>query len=388
MPDLIYLDHNATTQPADEVVEAMTQAVREAWHNPSSGYRPAQRARQLVDLAREAVGELLGCRDRDVLFTSGGTESDTLALRGALAARPGRTVIVTARTEHSAVRDTAETLAEEGVEVVWLPLDERGLIRLDSLDELLAARADAIALVSVMWANNETGIIQPIEEIGRRCRERDVWLHTDAVQWVGKMPTDLRTLPIDLLSFSAHKFHGPKGAGGLFVRPGVRLIPQQIGAQERRRRGGTENVPGILGLGAAARLANTWLATDGRVRQEALRDDFERRLCAAVPEAVVNSGAAPRMWNTANVGFRRMEGEAVLLLLSERGLCVSAGAACSSGSLEPSPVLLAMGVPPDVAHGSVRFSLARDTTPAEIDTALERIPAAIDRLRGSMSALG
>ncbi len=382
----IYLDSNATTRPADVVVRAMDEALRRHWANPSSVHRAGQAVRHEVELAREEVARLLGCRDREIVFTSGGTEADNLALLGSLAARPRRRVLVTNRLEHSAVRETAEKLEAAGTEVVWLEVDGLGVVRLDVLADVLARRADEIAVVSVMWANNETGVIQPVEAIATMCREHGVRFHTDAVQWVGKMPLRLGESPIDLLSLSAHKFHGPKGSGALFVRAGVRLDSRAIGGpQERGRRGGTENVPGILGLGAAAAHARVWLETAERERLEAVRDDFERRIVAAIDEAAVNGAASPRMWNTSNIGFRRLEAEAILLLLSERGICATAGAACSSGSLDPSPVLLAMGIAADYAHGSVRFSLSRDTTRSEIDAAIEIIQEVVARLRASMS---
>ncbi|MHC5024225.1 MAG: cysteine desulfurase family protein [Planctomycetota bacterium] len=382
----IYLDNNATTRPADVVVAAMADAVAVHWHNPSSVHRPGQAARQHVELARESVCQLLGCQPREFVFTGSGTEAANLAIRGALAARPGRPVLVTDRLEHSAVRELAEALETQGTEVVWLPVDAQGVIDIAALVDVLQRRADDIGLVSIMWANNETGTVQPVERLAARCREHGVWFHTDATQWVGKNPTDVRSFPVDLLSLAGHKFHGPKGIGGLFIRRGVRLARQIIGGpQERHRRGGTENVPGIVGLGAAAQLALEWLATDERSRLAALRDSFEARLCASVGDAVINGGGGPRIWNTTNIGFPRLEAEAILLLLSERGVCASAGAACSSGSLDPSPVLLAMGIAPAIAHGSVRFSISRETTDVEIDQALEIIPAVIDRLRSSLT---
>ena len=385
---IIYLDSNATTKPADEVVDAMTGALREHWPNPSSTHRAGQAVRQQVDLARETIAEFLGCKDRQIVFTSGGTEADNLAILGSLAAQNERNVLVTSRTEHDAVRDTAEVAAEAGVEIIWLPLDGEGVVDCDALKDLLSRRADEIALVSIMWANNETGVIQPIETIGALCREHGVRFHTDAVQWVGKMPTNVSELPIDLLSFSAHKFHGPKGIGGLYMRRGVRVIKRSIGgSQERDRRGGTENTPGIVGMSVAARLAREWLSSDERKRLEALRDRFEQRIIAEIDEVRINSAGGQRMWNTANIAFRHLEADAIVLVLSENGICASAGAACASGSLEPSPILLAMGVPEDYAHGSIRFSLSRYTTDEEIDKALEIIPGVIERLRGSMSAV-
>jgi cysteine desulfurase len=384
--DAIYLDNNATTRPAPEVVEAVRTAVEERWQNPSSVHRPGQAARQQLELARAQLAQLIGCRDRDLVLTSGGTESANLAVLGTLGQLPDRRVFVTNRLEHACIRETAEILERRGHEIAWLELDDRGTVDLDALDDLLRRRGDEVAVVSVMWANNETGHLQPVEEIGRRCREHGVRFHTDAVQCVGRVPVNVSELPIDMLSFSAHKFHGPKGVGGLYLRRGVRVQPQALGGpQEQQRRAGTENVPGILGAGAAAQLALDWLAGDGPRRAEALRDRFERGVREAVDGAVVNGAAVPRVWSTANIGFPRLEAEAILLLLSERGVCASAGAACSSGSLDPSPVLLAMGVEPRVAHGSIRFSVSRDTTDAEVDRALEIVPEVIERLSRSLT---
>ncbi len=386
--DSIYLDHNATTKPAEEVVAAMIQALRERWANPSSMHRPGQAVRRQVELARESVCDLISCRDRELVFTSGGTEAANLAISGSLAAQSNRNVLVTSRLEHSTVREPAETLERRGTDVVWLANDGNGIVELDALRRLLAGRADEIALVSIMWANNETGIIQPIQEIGRLCREHGVRFHTDATQWVGKMPTDVSSMPVDVLSFSAHKFHGPKGIGALYVRSGVRIEPQLIGGpQERERRGGTENVPGIIGLGVAARLAKRWLAGDDRRRLGTLRDSLEQRILGAVGEATVIGGDAPRLWSTSNIAFAKLEAEAILLMLSERGVCASAGAACSSGSMEPSTVLLAMGIPDQLVAGSIRFSLSRDTTADEIDRALEVIVPVIGTLRATMAAV-
>ncbi|MCZ6612897.1 MAG: aminotransferase class V-fold PLP-dependent enzyme [Planctomycetota bacterium] len=386
--EFIYLDHNATTKPAEEVVAAMIEALREGWANPSSMHRPGQAVRRQVELARESVCDLIGCRDRELVFTSGGTEAANLAIGGSLAAQSQRNVLVTSRLEHSTVREPAETLERRGTDVVWLANDGNGIIDLDKLRRLLAHRAEEIALVSIMWANNETGIIQPIEEVGRLCREHGVRFHTDATQWVGKMPTDVSSMPVDMLSFSAHKFHGPKGIGALYVRSGVRIEPQLIGGpQERERRGGTENVPGIIGLGVAARLAKRWLAGDDRRRLATLRNSFEQRILGAVDEATVIGGGAPRLWSTSNIAFAKLEAEAILLMLSERGVCASAGAACSSGSMEPSTVLLAMGLGDQLVAGSIRFSLSRDTTAEEIDRAIEVIVPVIGTLRATMAAV-
>jgi cysteine desulfurase len=286
------------------------------------------------------------------------------------------------------VRELAQQLEKRGVEVVWLSSSPSapGTPDLDALAGLLASRANEIALVSLMWANNETGAITDIARAGALCREHGVRFHTDATQWVGKMPTDLAALQVDLASFAAHKFHGPKGVGALYVRRNVRITPQTYGGpQERERRGGTENAPAIAGMGVAADLARTWLAGDGVARGTMLRDRFEQAVCGAT-SGIAHACAAPRLWNTTNIGFTRLEAEAILLLLSERGVFASAGAACSSGSLDPSPVLLAMGIAPELAHGSIRFILSRDTTEADCDDAARRVIEAITRLRSSTSA--
>lgn len=381
---MIYLDNNATTQPAPEVVHAMLGALRDDWANPSSIHRPGQRVHQRMELARESVAKLIGCSERDLIFTSGGTEAANLAILGSLRAQPDRKVIVTSRIEHGAVRTFSTRCAAEGCEVIWLPNDSDGVVDVNALAELLAKRANEIAIVSIMWTNNETGVIQPIEKIGRMCRDAGVRFHTDATQWVGKMPTNVSTMPIDLMNFASHKFHGPKGIGALYVRPRVRLIPLVVGgSQERSRRGGTENTPGIIGMGVAAELAMKWLTSDGLQRIARLRDRFERAVLEAIPGSVVNSGGAQRGWGTSNIAFPGVEAEAVLLLLSERGVCASGGSACSSGALEPSPILQAMHLPPERTLGSIRFSLSRETTDAEIDEAIEIVIDVVRRLQRS-----
>jgi len=392
LTERIYLDSNATTRPAPEVVDAMTRAMHDSWANPSSVHRAGGEAKRIVELARESVARLVGCQDRELVFTSGGTEGASLAIRGSLehfaASEPARRVLVTSRFEHSAVRELAQQLEKRGVEIVWLPSSPAapGTPDLDALSALLASRANEIALVSLMWANNETGGITDIARAGALCREHGVRFHTDATQWIGKLPTDLAALQVDLASFAAHKFHGPKGVGALYVRRNVRITPQTYGGpQERERRGGTENAPAIAGMGVAADLARTWLAGDGVARGTMLRDRFEQAVSGAT-SGIAHASGAPRLWNTTNIGFTRLEAEAILLLLSERGVFASAGAACSSGSLDPSPVLLAMGIAPEVAHGSIRFSLSRDTTEAECDEAARRVIEAIARLRSSTSA--
>ena len=367
----IYLDHNATTPPLPEVVDAVVSCLEDDWANPSSVHRSGVAARRRVELARESVAHLLGCRPRDLLFCSGGTEAANLALHGSMAAQPSKPAIATSLLEHSAVRDTARRLEKQGTPVHWIKHHPDGLVDLEALEALLEEHGESLALVSVMWVNNETGLIQPVEKIGRLCREHGVRFHTDAVQAVGRMPVDCASLDVDLLSFAAHKFHGPKGVGGMFVSRGTRLEPQMTGgSQERDRRGGTENVPAIVGMGAAAAAAAEWLKGDGIAIAENLRDVLEQGVRSGRPDLVINGDTAPRLWTTSSLGFPRLAAEGLLLLLSERGVFASAGAACASGSLEPSPVLLAMGIPEPVAYGSVRFSISRTTTRAEIDEAI------------------
>lgn len=378
----IDLDNNATTRPTPEVCAAVARGMTELWHNPSSVHRPGQEARHALELARARLAALVGAQPRRLTLTGSGTESIHLAVRGVLGAATRRT-IVTTPVEHAAVRDLCEQLASEGVTVRHLPLTPCGSADASALPGLL----DDAALVSVQWVNNETGVVQPVHAIGNACRAAGVPFHCDATQWVGKMPCDLSAPdapPIDLMTFSPHKFHGPKGVGCLFVGPGVRLRPVMPGSQELGRRGGTENLPGVLGAAVAADQAAAWLADpEARARQGALRDRFERAVLDACPGAHPNpAGSCERVWNTANVAFPRLEAEALLMGFSERGLCASAGAACSSGSLDPSPVLLAMGVAPESAHGSVRFSLSRDTTEADADEAAEIVAAVVRRARG------
>lgn len=389
---MIYLDNNATTEPAPAVVAAMRQVLETWWGNPSSVHRFGQQARQRVEAARASLARLLHCREREVLFTSGGTEATNLALRGTLLGRPDkRPMLITARTEHSATRACADSLAGAGVEVAYLPVGPDGLVRPGDLASLLGQFAGTRGpiVVSLQWANNETGVVQPVTDLAEVCRSAagPVLFHVDATQAVGKIPVDLSDGSIDLLTLAAHKFHGPKGVGALYVRSGVRLQPQVVGGpQERDRRGGTENVPGIVGLGVAADLARQFLADPAtRRRLEGLRDRLEQAVLAAVPDSRVNAAGAPRLWNTSNLAFPHLEAEAIVVALSEREVCVSAGAACSSGSLEPSPVLLAMGLPPPVAHGSVRFSLSRHTTAAEIDGAVAVVAQEVKKLRQQFS---
>ena len=377
-----YLDNNATTRPLPEVIEAVAGALQETWHNPSSVHRQGQAARHAVELARADLAALVGLPARHLTLTGSGTESIDLAIRGVLGASQ-RNTLITSRLEHSAVRDLAQHLEKtQQASVRWLNINPGGLIDLDDLDRAL--KDEPPALVSIQWANNETGVIQPVHKIYEKCQAAGALFHSDAVQWIGKMPSDQAT-PADLLTFSPHKFHGPKGLGVLTVRPGVRLRPTLQGSQELGRRGETENVPSAVGAAAAAKAATQWLADpSARTNQSALRDRFESQILDAIPNAVVNGADQPRLWNTSNIGFPRLEAEAILLSLSERGLAASAGAACSSGSLDPSPVLLAMGIPPETAHGSVRFSLSRFTTQDEIDQAVQIVQESVSRLSSSM----
>ena len=380
---MVYLDHNATTPPLPAVVDAMVDCLREDWANPSSTHRSGIAARRRIELARESVARLIGARPRDVLLCSGGTEAANLAIRGVIGEAREGVSIATSRLEHSAVRDTAALLEKEGAQVHWLRHRADGVVDLDALEALLDERGEELDLLSLMWVNNETGVIQPIAEVGRLCREHGVRFHTDAVQAVGRMPVDVASLDVDMLSFAAHKFHGPKGAGGLFVGRGVRLRPSITGgSQERDRRGGTENVAAYAGMGVAAEHAREWLqGGDALMRSLAeRRDRFESSLGGVLPNLVVNGEDAPRLWTTSNLGFPRLAAEAILMALSERGLSASAGAACASGSLEPSPVLLAMGVEERVAHGSVRFSFARDTSDDDLEAAAKMIEQVVASL--------
>ncbi len=375
--DIAYLDNNATTRPAPEVVEAMLPFLSEWYGNPSSVHRFGQRARQAVEEARGQVARLIGCAEAEIMFTGGGTESVNTAIRGILSARHPRQKIITSTVEHSATRELYAQLEKEGAAVVTVEVDEGGTLDLDSLRRALG---DEVALVSLLLANNETGVLFPVAEVAALCREKRVPFHCDGTQALGKIPVDVTTLGVDAMSFAGHKFHGPKGAAGLFLRRGLRHRPLLIGGpQERGRRGGTENVPGIVGLGKAAEMAAESLPKMQRVGQ--LRDRLESQILDTIPRTRVNGRTDLRVPNTTNVGFYQLEAEAILLLLSEQGVCASAGAACSSGSLEPSPVLRAMKIDDRYAHGAVRFSLSRYTTEEEIERALEVLPAVIQRLR-------
>jgi cysteine desulfurase len=372
----IYMDANATTPLLPEVLDAMRPFWIEQFGNASSIHQQGQQARAAVDRARESLAALLNCRAAEIVFTSGGTESDNMALFGLLA--PGDHLITTA-IEHHAVLHAAEALAERGIEVTFLPCTSQGLIEVSTLEGALRPNT---RLVSVMLANNETGVIQPIRELAEKTHAAGALFHTDAIQGAGKLALDVKALGCDLLSISGHKMYAPQGTGALFVRRNVRLKSMFFGGlHERGRRPGTENVAGIVGLGKAAAVAKAWLASDGAQQLATLRDRLEQGILAAVDEAGINGGGAPRVANTSNLYFDHVEAEALVIALDLKGLAVSGGSACQSGATEPSHVLTAMGLSEARARASVRFSLSRLTTEDEVDAAVALVPAAVARLR-------
>jgi cysteine desulfurase len=376
----IYMDANATTPVLPEVVDAMRPFWSDEFGNASSIHQPGQRARTAVDRARASVAALLNCRAAEVVFTSGGTESDNMALFGLLA--PGDHLI-TSSIEHHAVLHAAEELMQRGVEVTFLPCTPEGVVEVAALE---AALRPNTRLVSVMLANNETGVIQPVRELAERSHAAGALFHTDAVQAAGKLALDVAGLGCDLLSISGHKMYAPQGMGALFVRRNVRLKPMFFGGlHERGRRPGTENVAGIVGLGKAAELARKWLSDSNGLDSgrdiAALRDRLERQILALVADAGINGGGASRVANTSNLYFDHVEAEALVIALDLKGLAISGGSACQSGATEPSHVLTAMGLSQARARASVRFSLSRLTAQEEIDLAVELVPAAVARLR-------
>ncbi len=372
----VYMDANATTSLAPEVFAAMRPWFTDQFGNASSIHFHGQRARAAVERAREQVAKLLHCRPAEVIFTSGGTEGDNLALTGLLT--PGGHLITSA-IEHHAVLHMAERLRDRGFEVTFLPVGAAGVVDPDDVRRALRPNTQ---LISVMMANNEIGTLQPVAEIGKLAREADVYFHTDAVQAVGKVPIDVTAIGCDLLTITAHKFHGPQGVGALYVRRGTHPEPLFFGGpQERQRRAGTENLPGIVGLGIAAGMAADFVASGGPARVAALRDRLEREILARVDEAGVYGGEAPRVPNTTNIWFDHLEGEALVIALDLKGLALSGGSACMSGATEPSHVLTAMGILPERARASLRFSLDTEATDADVDFAIELVPAAVERLR-------
>jgi cysteine desulfurase len=372
----IYLDNNASTPVLPEVLDTMRPYFGEHFGNASSIHHHGQETRAAVERARDSVALLLGCRASEIVFTSGGTEGDNLAIAGLTS--PGDHILAS-RIEHHAVLYACKHLEETGCEVTYLPVDGRGLV--DPDDVRLALRPNT-KLISIMMANNETGVLQPVEEIGKIAAEADVYFHTDAVQAAGKIPIDVKRIGCDALSISGHKMHAPQGVGALYVRKGARLQPLFYGGRhERSRRAGTENVPGIVALGKAAELAIQGFDRDEDKKMSGLRDRLEHGILAQVEDAGVNSDGAPRVPNTSNIYFDHIEGESMVISLDLKGLAVSTGAACSSGAIEPSHVLIAMGLRTDRARASIRFSLGKQNTEEEIDLALALVPETVARLR-------
>ncbi|HJY85197.1 MAG TPA: cysteine desulfurase NifS [Candidatus Acidoferrales bacterium] len=380
----VYFDHNATTSVDPEVLRAMLPYFSEEFGNASSIHSFGQQTRAAVERARESVAALIGARPAEIVFTSGGTESDNLAIFGLAAAAAGKAAtgkrphLIATSIEHHAVLNACQALERRGADVTFLPVDREG--RVDPDDARRAVRPETV-LITVMHANNELGTIQLIEEIGRIARETDIYFHSDAVQSAGKVPVDVNRLGVDLLSISGHKIYGPKGVGALYIRKGTRLEPLLYGGHhERDRRPGTENVAGIVGLGKAAELARARLSSEA-ARVAALRDRLEQGLLEQVAQARVNGGRATRTPNTTNVTFPFIEGEALVIALDLKGLACSTGAACSSGAIEPSHVLTAIGLLPEDARASLRFSLGRENTDQDVDFALATIPGVVEHLR-------
>jgi len=376
----VYMDHNATTPLAEPVADRMMAVLREEFGNPSSVHHFGQRAKSVVDEARSAVAELIGGDPSEVIFTSGGTESDNFALRGAAEALEpsGRRHLVSSGIEHEAVLNTLKALARRGWQTTLMPVGATGLV---TAEGLTAALTDQTAVVSIMHANNEIGTIQPVAELTRLAKARGAVVHTDAVQTAGKIPLNVKALGVDLLSISAHKFYGPKGVGALWVRRGLRLLPFMTGGkQERGRRSGTENVAAIAGMGVAARLAMAKMAEEAS-RLASLRDRLEQRILQAVPGTAINGDPDTRVPNTSNISFDRVEAESLLIALDLEGVAVSTGSACSSGTLEPSHVLKAMGLPAHRTQNSIRFSLGAANTEADVDRVVAVLPGVVDKLR-------
>jgi cysteine desulfurase len=372
----IYFDNNATTPLLPEVFEAMRPYFIDSFGNASSIHRQGQQARAAVEQAREHVADLIGARPAEVVFTSGGTEGDNLAIFGLVS--PGQHIIISA-VEHHAVLNACKKLEADGVELTILPVDAEGIV---NPDDVRAALRPNTQLISVMMANNETGVLQHVREIGRIAAEADVFFHTDAVQAAAKVPVDVNEIGCDLLTIAGHKMHAPQGTGALYVRRGTLLKPLLYGGRhERSRRAGTENLAGIVGLGKAAELAQKWFDEDGPAKMAALRDRLEQAIVSQTERVKVNSGSSPRTPNTSNIVFECIEGEAFVIAMDLKGISVSTGAACSSGAIEPSHVLVAMGLSPDEARASIRFSLGKQNTPEEVDFVLERIPEVLSKLR-------
>ncbi len=376
--NLIYLDNNATTRVAPEVLDEMLPYLRDLYGNPSSMHTFGGQLYRKIEGAREKVANLLNAHPEEIIFTSCGTESDNTAIMSAIESLPRRKHVITTRVEHPAVLNFCRHLARKGYRVTFVPVNNLGQL---DMDFLFKSVDDDTAVVSIMYANNETGVIFPIAEIAQKLKERGVLFHTDAVQAGGKLPLDLKELPVDMLSLSGHKLHAPKGIGVLYVRRGTRFSPYVIGGhQERGRRAGTENVASIIGLGKACELAAKFLHEEATALK-VLCDRLESALLKCCPDARINGDIENRLPNTTNMSFEYIEGEAILLRLNEFGICASSGSACTSGSLEPSHVLRAMGIPYTAVHGSIRFSLSRYNTQQEIDKVIEVMPGVIRELR-------
>ena len=374
----IYVDNNATTRVADEVFAIMQPYFCEKYGNPSSMHSVGGQIGPKLKEARSQVAALLGAQPDEIIFTSCGTESDSTAVHAALATDPGKRHIVTSRVEHPAIRSLVSSLSKQGYRITEIAVDGDGCLDMGSLEESLTSDT---AMVSIMWANNETGVIFPVEEIAQMCRQRNITFHTDAVQAVGKLPINLNLSAIDMLSISGHKLHAPKGIGALYVHKGTKFSPFMIGGhQEKGRRAGTENVPGIIALGKACELAGQKM-TEENTRVRELRDRLETELIKCIPEAKINGTLKQRTPNTSNISFANIEGESILLMLNEFGICASSGSACTSGSLEPSHVMRAMGVPFTMAHGSIRFSLSIYNTKEDVDEIIKQLPPIVERLR-------
>jgi len=374
----IYMDNNATTQVAPEVLEAMLPFLTDRYGNPSSAYTFGGLVARNIRDAREQTAAILGTFPEEIIFTSCGSESDNTAIMSALSTGKDKMHIVTSRVEHPAVKVLCNELTKQGYRVTEIPVDREGRLDMNRYKDSLTPDT---AIVSLMWANNETGVIFPVEKAAQMARDRGILFHTDAVQAVGKIPIDLQNSTIDMLSISGHKLHAPKGIGVLYVRKGTKFSPFLIGGhQERGRRGGTENTASIIALGKACELAASRMEEEN-TKVKALRDKLERELLRQIPNSRVNGGDSERLPNTTNISFESIEGESILLLMDEFGICASSGSACTSGSLQPSHVLRAMGVPFTMAHGSVRFSLSVYNTGEEIDFVIDKIPPIIARLR-------
>ena len=377
----IYLDNNATTQVAEEVLDAMLPYFRDLYGNPSSMHTFGGQVGRKIRAAREQAAALIGAQPEEIIFTSCGTESDNAAIRSALTAHPDRRHVLTSRVEHPAVKSLCANLSRQGYRITELPVDKDGILDMAPYERALTPDT---AIVSLMWANNETGVLFPVEKAAELATERGILFHTDAVQAVGKIPINMRANAIDMLSISGHKLHAPKGIGILYVRKGTKFSPFLIGGhQEKERRGGTENTPSIIGLGRACELAARNMETENRMVL-LLRDKLETEILTRIPNSRVNGTRLYRLPNTTNISFEFVEGEAILLLMDDYGICASSGSACTSGSLQPSHVLRAMGVPFTMAHGSIRFSLSIYNTEEEIHFVIEKLPSIIERLR-SMS---